>query len=44
MLPRQDAVPSALSLSQLRILALASLGGALEFYDFVIFEIGRAHV
>ncbi|GBR27345.1 MFS transporter [Gluconobacter japonicus] len=37
MLPRPDAVPSALSLSQLRILALASLGGALEFYDFVIF-------
>lgn len=29
--------PSALAPSQLRILALASLGGALEFYDFVIF-------
>ncbi|OUJ08043.1 MFS transporter [Gluconobacter sp. DsW_058] len=28
---------SPLSSSQLRILALASLGGALEFYDFVIF-------
>ncbi|GBD55797.1 MFS transporter [Gluconobacter wancherniae] len=28
---------ASLSLSQLRILALASLGGALEFYDFVIF-------
>ncbi|GBR53615.1 major facilitator superfamily transporter [Neokomagataea thailandica NBRC 106555] len=26
-----------LSFSQLRVLALASLGGALEFYDFVIF-------
>ena len=32
------AVPSAaLSRSQLRTFALASLGGALEFYDFVIF-------
>ncbi|WP_173569846.1 MFS transporter [Acetobacter conturbans] len=29
--------PAALPLSQLRTLALASLGGALEFYDFVIF-------
>lgn len=37
MLSRPEAVPASLSLSQLRILALASLGGALEFYDFVIF-------
>lgn len=37
MLSRSEAVPASLSLSQLRILALASLGGALEFYDFVIF-------
>lgn len=34
---RQDAARASLSLSQLRTLALASLGGALEFYDFVIF-------
>ncbi len=32
-----ENVPVSLTLSQLRILALASLGGALEFYDFVIF-------
>src|ERR1700751_4218061 len=29
--------PRALTRAELRILALASLGGALEFYDFVIF-------
>src|SRR6201996_4918062 len=29
--------PRALTRAELRILALASLGGALEFYDFVVF-------
>ena len=28
---------SELSISEVRILSLASIGGALEFYDFVIF-------
>jgi hypothetical protein len=29
--------PRTLTLAEIRALALASLGGALEFYDFVIF-------
>lgn len=37
MSSRTENAPASLNLSQLRILALASLGGALEFYDFVIF-------
>lgn len=35
--PHDHAAPSRLSRAQLRVLTLASLGGALEFYDFVIF-------
>ncbi|MGI3775951.1 MAG: MFS transporter, partial [Janthinobacterium lividum] len=35
--PPNASAPAALSRAQVRTLALASLGGVLEFYDFVIF-------
>ncbi len=37
MTPNRMPAPSGLTREQIRTLALASLGGALEFYDFVIF-------
>ena len=37
MTPNRMPAPSGLTRQQIRTLALASLGGALEFYDFVIF-------